>query len=554
MKAISHNQSIRHGQVLFLISSGLALTLSVMVAFNARAETISHTVVNGDNLYNLANQYLGDANAWRHLQKLNGVRNPYKLEPGSILTIPRIGTTVNASFVYGKVTILDEQGNPIRQIEHGEKLAEGTTISTGDNSYLSLEFADQSIARVLANSTIRLNSIKEGEQPTTPQRVIYLKQGNIDVSVTPAPARKQPHFKVITPMAVAAVRGTRFVINTQEEAMTSSVTQGRVELNHASARTTRGKKKNTDALLAAGQGVTASLTGLGTVQNLLPAPTLDHLPSKLEQEELLNFSWPALESGTSYSYRVARDENMEEVFHNGNSSSPELQLLTLPDGDYFLGIRGLDDQSIPGFESVHHFNIYAHPSSPLLIYPLQQQAITGNSQFSCTPVLNATAYHLQIASDMPFEHIVVDANDLKTCSYQAETLAAGNYFWRVATIVHDEIGNTQHGPFSQASAIIVDEDAQTATASGSKAYWVSQRPDIQYHAQISKDQDFSSLVTEKILETPQLDISSLPDGRYYVKLATQLENGTGPYSDARILEVEHVDNDFDRTWYDKPKQ
>lgn len=555
MKAIStHLYSQQRRPSPRFQASRFALTLAVMMAFQAQAETISHTVVNGDNLYNLAHHYLGDANAWRQIQKINAVRDPYKLQPGSTLNIPRTGTSVKASFVYGEVALLDEQGNPSRPIEHGDQLTEGAIISTGNNSYLSLEFADQSIARVLANSTIRLDSIKEGAQLPAQQRVIYLKQGNVDVSVTPSPKRQQPHFKVITPMAVAAVRGTRFAINSQEQAMTSSVTHGRVEMSPQPAAAVSKHKKNTGVLLAAGQGLAASDQGLGHAQQLLPAPTLENLPDTLEQPELLAFAWPALENGASYSYRIARDEDMEEVFHNGLSHTPALALPSLPDGKYFLGIRGHDAQSIPGFESVHSFHIHAHPSSPLLLHPLQNQSIGSTSQFSCTPILNATAYHLQIARDAQFEQVIVDASNLSTCSYQAETLATGDYFWRVATIAPDETGKTHHGPFSQPSALTVDDEAHSSPSSASQAYWASQHPDIQYHAQISLDPAFSSLVTEKTLVTPQLDISSLPSGRYYVKLAPQLETHTGPYADARILEVEHVDNDFDRTWFDKPKQ
>ncbi|MCB5191206.1 FecR domain-containing protein [Methylobacillus arboreus] len=514
----------------------------------AQADTLNHTVEPGDNLHNLAAHYLGDPNAWPDIQKLNRIANPHRLKPGSTLVIPRISSTVTASFVHGEVMLLDNTGQSIKAIAYGEQLAEGSTVRTGNNSYLSLEFADKTVARILANTSIRLDRIKEGSLMPQGQRVIYLEQGDVDVSATPAPKRKQQHFKVITPQAVAAVRGTRFMVGTGEASTTSSVTQGQVEMQQGQAA-----KRKAGTTLQAGQGIAATANGLGQVQTLLPAPNLSQLPASLAEQELLQFSWPALTDSSEYQYRIARDESMEQVIWNEASTSANATLPGLDDGDYRLAVRALDAHGIAGYESQHQFSIRSHPSSPWLLAPQAGQATGSSTELLCTPVEGAHGYHLQIASDNKFEQIIADADQLESCQYQPASLAQGEYYWRVATIAPDTAGNLQQGPYSLPSPLVISEDAGISRANPGQAYWISGQQNIRYLAQISRNPQFEPVEAEQLLDSPTIDIQSFPAGRYYIRLATQLENGTGPFSDARIIEIEQQDDGFDRTWFDKPK-
>ncbi len=527
-----------------------ALVMGVALALqaSAQADTISHTVEPGDNLYKLAAHYMGNPHAWREIQKLNRIRNAHYLTPGTNLLIPKVSSTVTASFVHGEVSLIDAAGNTIKAISHGDQLAEGDIVRTSENSYLSLEFSDKSIARILSNTRIRLDRIKEGSLVPQGQRVIYLEQGDIDVSVTPAPKRNPNHFRVITPQAVAAVRGTRFSVGTSNIS-TTSVTQGQVEMQQA-----KPAKRAPGALLQAGQGIAASDNGLGAVQTLLAAPDLSQLPTHLPEPELLQFDWPALDGSSEYQYRIAQDANMEQVLWNAASNTAEAVLPSLQDGEYLLAVRALDMHGIAGYEAQHRFKIASHPSSPWLLAPQQGQIVGSNSRLLCTPIAGAQSYHLQIASDQAFQQVVADADQLQECQYSLASLPAGQYYWRVASITTDSAsGIAQHGPYSQPANVTLDEDGATARSTSGQAYWNSTQQGIQYVAQVSRSPQFESLVAEQVLDNPQIDLQSLPAGRYYVRLATRIKQYTGPFSDARILEVEQVNDAIDRTWFDKPK-
>lgn len=539
-----------HGNSFWRLLRQPALFAGMGLAMHSptQADTIQHTVAPGDNLYNLAEHYLGTPHAWPELQALNHLANPNQLQPGTIVLIPNISSSANASFAYGEVALVDEAGNSIKPIVQGDSLPEGSRVRTGNNSYLSLEFADGTVARILSNTSIRLDHIRENSSTKQSQRIIYLEQGNTDISVTPAAKRTSNHFKIITPQAVAAVRGTRFIVNA-DGASATSVTQGKVQVQQP----TTGKHKP-EAQLEAGQGIAVTDEGLGKVQTLLAAPDLSQLPDSFPEPELLQFDWPSLDGSREYQYRIAKDEDMQQILWNASSDSASATLPSLQDGEYLLAVRALDLQGISGYEAQHRFTIHSHPSSPWLLFPQPEQAIDSNSTLSCTPVADAQAYHLQIASDREFQQVVVDADNLDQCRYQLESLAEGKYYWRVASLATDATGNLNHGPYSQPGNITISEaESSSAAATPGQAYWISPRQDTRYIAQVSHNAQFDSLVTEQQLDKPEIDLKTLPAGRYYVRLATRLDNETGPFSDARIIEIKQQNNSgFDRTWFDKP--
>lgn len=48
----------------------------------------THTVVSGDTLFNIAQQYLGDGNRYMELAQANNIPNPDHIEVGQVITIP----------------------------------------------------------------------------------------------------------------------------------------------------------------------------------------------------------------------------------------------------------------------------------------------------------------------------------------------------------------------------------------------------------------------------------------------------------------------------------
>lgn len=53
----------------------------------------THQVQVGDTLDRLAARYYADSTKWRHIADVNGISDPLDLQPGALLSIPKIGST-----------------------------------------------------------------------------------------------------------------------------------------------------------------------------------------------------------------------------------------------------------------------------------------------------------------------------------------------------------------------------------------------------------------------------------------------------------------------------
>jgi LysM repeat protein len=53
----------------------------------------THQVQVGDTLDRLAARYYADSTKWRHIADINGISDPLDLQPGALLSIPKIGST-----------------------------------------------------------------------------------------------------------------------------------------------------------------------------------------------------------------------------------------------------------------------------------------------------------------------------------------------------------------------------------------------------------------------------------------------------------------------------
>src|SRR5690606_19679535 len=99
----------------------------------------------GDTLYQLAQRYLESPQDWRALARLNHVADPKRLPVGSTLMIPadRVrGAVQRATVLYLKGRVL--AGEPGRELQVGDEVDEGASLSVHEGAFLGLGLADGS--------------------------------------------------------------------------------------------------------------------------------------------------------------------------------------------------------------------------------------------------------------------------------------------------------------------------------------------------------------------------------------------------------------------------
>jgi len=423
---------------------GLLLTATLAQAAPADSQPDwRYTLRPGDTLIGLSQRYLAAPARWPQLQKLNRIADPYRLVPGTTLRIPlawlkQTPAPATVVAVAGQVTLI-APGAAARPLQAGEALPAGAQLATAANSSATLRFADGSTLVLQPGARLTLDTVSVYAGGGMVDTRLRLQQGRVEVGANP---RHVPgsRLQVITPSAVAAVRGTRFRVEADGRVAREETLEGAVGLGAAG--------QNVD--VAAGQG---SLAELGKPPSLpvalLPAPGLTGLPARLDSLPL-RFEFPALAGAERWVGQIAPDARFEQVLLEKSAGTPQLTFADLPDGDYVLRVRAADARGLQGQDALHAFTLDARPFAPLLSAPgARVREATPVLQWSA--VVGSDAYRVQLARDAQFADRLADERVAATSWQPAAPLEPGTYYWRVASIA-----GTDAGPYAAARRFVFD--------------------------------------------------------------------------------------------------
>lgn len=133
------------------------------------------------------------------------------------------GKNYSVDIFVGKVLISHNKGKTWKQVSSELALKESDVIKTGPDSYCDIIMPNQGIFRVVDNTTIIIGKLDNKSS------MLNLKKGKVVVKVT---RKLDPDetFKVDTDIGVAAVRGTEFILDTDNKKLGLSVNDGTVNL------------------------------------------------------------------------------------------------------------------------------------------------------------------------------------------------------------------------------------------------------------------------------------------------------------------------------------
>lgn len=494
-----------------------------------------YTVRPGDTIWDLSQHYLNDPNKWPEVQRRNNVTEAQAMQPGTQLSIP--------------VEWLKHQPKPARIIEsHGEvtlvrggktqaatpaaTVYSGDTVRSGPDGSATIEFADGSRLLLQTNSEVVMDSLGSFDATGMADTSVRLKRGRVDNKV--APQKPESRYRIITPAAVAAVRGTEFRVGADNggDLMRNEVLEGRIAVS--------------------GAGVTREVpVGYGTIaesgkppaepQPLPAAPDLSSL-SKRGAENGITFRWPAVTSAARYRAQLARDERFTSLLKDEVIPSNELTWSALPPADYTLRVRAINESGIEGFDGRHRFTILAPLAAPRPITPEDGAVMAPGKPFiAWSQTLGANSYHLQLASDVQFGNGLVDIGSVVNNNYRpADDLPAGTYYWRVASVtagVESSFSNARHFTLSTApdapgnvTATLKERDASFT--------WPVVSGAAQYQFQLGNFEDFTALKIDTTTTANSFAINQLAPGNYHYRVrAINGDGRSGAFSAAGVLTV-----------------
>jgi hypothetical protein len=411
-------------------AASMLLTPPPAVAAPAKKQPSQRSVVvypvkEGDTLSALAASYLLGANAVQTIQRLNHIADPRQIPIGLKLRIPlqmlrqdQILATVRS--FSGPVTIASNGRTATAAT--GMRLGEGSVIQTGANAFVSLGLPDGTVVTMPSQTNVSVGWLRRTALTGSVERRFDIKAGRVRAVVTPM-TDPRSNFRVTTPVAVSAVRGTDFRVGYDPTAhrATTEVLTGKVAVSNTKAPGT---------LVLAGFGATEQrVTGVSAAIPLLPAPEPVDLLSR-QRDPIVSFAVKPIAGAASYRLEVARDAGFLELVSELNSPVPRFALADLPNGTYFSRISAIDAAGLEGKAEVYGFQRRLHGISASMESGGKRKYL-----FRWTNVGDGTYIHrFQLTRCEAPQTPVIDQASVANLGLVVSNLPAGTYCWRVQSI------------------------------------------------------------------------------------------------------------------------
>lgn len=387
----------------------------------------------GDNLYDIARDYLRPGYGWRSLQRINRVPDPRQLTPERDLLMPVDWLRTEAGvarIVYLRGDVARERGGGAPEpLTTGDVVQAGDVVVCGVESEVTLRLDDGSRVLIGAGSRLVIEQLLRhgGQAASAPISAdLRLEQGEADTRVEPRP-EASPRFRVRTPALTLGVRGTSFRARvTEQGTVWTEVATGRVAAaDPAGSPQPAGPSRPRRVSAGPGMAAVASASAAASPEAVVPPvplPAAEPAPGRVagggvrgdgggsQASELalllggqglrrdsgeqgpaqptpllaapdlsgvprrierlpLDLGW----SGTAsqgYRVQVYEDPALERRRFDQRVETARLRGgPDLPDGDYVLRVRGIDAQGLEGRDALLPLTIDARPEPPFISTP-----------------------------------------------------------------------------------------------------------------------------------------------------------------------------------------
>lgn len=418
---------------------------------SADDELLLYRVQPGDTLLNLSREKLDTPERWRDVQKLNHIRNPRHLQPGTTLRMlpgwlkPKVAQA-----------LLESASNQVKlngkPAQDGDAIPEGTTVQTGPDSAAVITLPDGTRLRIPSATEVRLERLRAYHGERHLDAGFLLRHGSIEPD---SPGKRSRPLNIKTPSGNAAVRGTHFRVHAEDQRSTVEVLRGRVAA---------GNRKAT-ADVAAGKGAWFTAKSKPVVANLLPAPDLGGIQGSTWTQTAPRLPLPALSGEVAaYHVEVSTKADFSAMLLDTRTREPGFVLPSRQDGPHHVRVSAVSRTGIEGYTSTTEVQVAARPLPPRLQpQPAEVQADQQPVlfQWQDTPdttdatgttgatdkVSGATGrtYRIQVAGDAGFAQVLHDETLARAESLiRLNTRKPLDRWWRVACIE-----NGRQGPWSE---------------------------------------------------------------------------------------------------------
>ncbi len=209
------------------------LAMVLLLAGKAYGEDWIYTVKPGDTLWDLCREYTTKRNCWQEIGPYNGVDYPPSMAPGTRVRFPVAWLKMQPApakllFFTGDVTV-QAANTEARPAVMGEPLPMGTAVRTGSQGAASVQFADGAMLFLEASSELQLDRLSRHSSTGMVDTQVRLNRGAGRAKVPVREPRSE--FRIATPSAIAAVRGTEYRVSAEGDSTLSSVYESTISVS-----------------------------------------------------------------------------------------------------------------------------------------------------------------------------------------------------------------------------------------------------------------------------------------------------------------------------------
>lgn len=411
-----------------LIASMLLLPLGTAAHPQALSESkdeVIYTIRDGDTLIGLGNRFFVSAEAYKTVERANGMSETSRLRIGSTIIIPT--SVLKFTPLVARVIAFKGHANLVSSghtipVALQMQVSEGTLIETAPDGYLTLQLASGSKVAIPSNARVRISRMRTYLLTKGTDTDFTVERGRTETTVVPLRDNRS-RFRIRTPVAISAVRGTvlRIGYDGPDAASLTEVVEGHVavSLTGSTARTT----------LPSGFGAAASSSGKLDREALLPPPTF--VDGDAEQRgSAVTFKLRPDQASTGYHIEVAKDAAFVDIVTGGRSSGPSVEIGALPDGTYWARAMAIAPSGLEGLPQTQSFT---RRLEALVAYRLPGSKRAYRLTWNLAATERAT-YRLQLFEARDPSTPVIDEPGLTSPEMTVYGLAPGRYSWRIGRV------------------------------------------------------------------------------------------------------------------------
>jgi hypothetical protein len=312
-----------------------------------------HTVRPGETLEGIAAQFLGAAERWTEIYRLNpDIRDPHWISPGRRIRIPSVESSLPAARLSRLSRQVEDQPSPIpwQNAQEGDMLIERDGVRTHQKSSAEMQFLDGARLTLTEDSLVFLHRAGSALRGT-PKKSIEIVQGQADLDArSTSAALPSPEVEIVLGSTKATSRpdgagAARTRARKAEEGGAKLMAYGgqsEVEAGGAKVQVPHGMGTS-----VAAQGPPSP------PEPLLPAPVLT-APEPNGQRACIDppLSWQPVPGAASYIVEICRDPACGALIdrHLGETAA-QWRPAALPMGDLYWRVTARSRSGLDGYPS-----------------------------------------------------------------------------------------------------------------------------------------------------------------------------------------------------------